>query len=129
MEEAVEAGEVEVVLMEGSVVVVVVLAEEDDTKVQAVASAAGVVVVAVAVASATIVAGWVIWRGIVIEETAVRLLAVEGAVDTAVVGVMAAAAAAAVVIIVEIQDILLGIVKTKANEECGSSFKRYLHFF
>lgn len=128
MEEAVEAGEVEVVLMEGSVVVVVVLAEEDDTKVQAVASAAGVVVVAVAVASATIVAGWVIWRGIVIEETAVRLLAVEGAVDTAVVGVMAAAAAA-VVIIVEIQDILLGIVKTKANEECGSSFKRYLHFF
>lgn len=123
-----EAGEVEVVLMEGSVVVVVVLAEEDDTKVQAVASAAGVVVVAVAVASATIVAGWVIWRGIVIEETAVRLLAVEGAVDTAVVGVMAAAAAA-VVIIVEIQDILLGIVKTKANEECGSSFKRYLHFF
>lgn len=138
MEEAAGVREVEAAVMGGlvekevMVVVGVVLAEEEDgTTVQAVDSAAGVVVVAVV--SATIVAGWVISRGIVIGEMAVRLLAVEGVVDTAVVGVMAAAAAAAaavvVVTIVEIQDILLGIVKMKANEESGSSFKRYLHLF
>lgn len=134
MEEAAGVREVEAAVMGGlvekevMVVVGVVLAEEEDgTTVQAVDSAAGVVVVAVV--SATIVAGWVIWRGIVIGEMAVRLLAVEGVVDTAVVGVMAAAAAVVVVTIVEIQDILLGIVKMKANEESGSSFKRYLHLF
>lgn len=118
MEEAAGVGEVEVVLMEDSVVVDVVLAEEDGTKVQA--------VVVVAVGSATIVAGWVIWRGIVTGVTAVLL----PAVDTTVVEVMVEVEAAEVVIIVEIQDIWLGIVKTKANEECRFSFKRYtLYFF